>query len=66
MTQATDADKKLIWEEVEREFPGDRTMQEVHFARCLRMKELQDLPLREALRQYVRSAPQPAIKAVQQ
>ena len=64
MAQVTDAERKLIWEEVEREFPDDQTMQEVHFARYLRMKELEDLPLRERLRQYVRSAPQPATKAV--
>ncbi len=64
MTQATDADKKLIWEEVEREFPEDRTMQEVHFARYLRMKELENLPLQERLRQYVRSAPQSTAKVV--
>ena len=59
MAQVTDAERKLIWEEVEREFPDDQTMQEVHFARYLRMKELEDLPLRERLRHYVRSAPQP-------
>ncbi len=64
MAQVTDADKKLIWEEVEREFPDDQTMQEVHFARYLRLKELEDLPPRERLRQYVRSSPQPASKAV--
>ena len=64
MAQVTDAEKKLIWEEVKREFPGDQTMQEVHFARYLRMKELEDLPIQERLRQYVRSAPQLATKKV--
>ena len=64
MTEVTDAEKKLIWEEVRREFPDDQTMQEVHFARYLRLKELEELPLREQLRQYVRSPPQPATKAV--
>lgn len=64
MAPVTEAEKKLIREEVEREFPNDQTMQEVHFARYLRLKELEDLPLRERLRQYVRPMLQPASKAV--
>ncbi len=64
MAQVTDAEKKLIWEEVEREFPKGQTMQEVHFARYLRVKELENLPLREQLRQYVRPAPELETKAI--
>ncbi len=63
MIELTDADRRQIWEEVAQEFPDDRTMQEVHYARYLRLRELADLPPRERLRHYLRTGNEPMAKA---
>jgi hypothetical protein len=52
----TEQDKERIRQEVEREFPDDPMMQELHYIRLLRYHELGDLPLEERLREYVRPA----------
>lgn len=56
MRQLTDSDRQKIQEEVERDFPSDPMMQELHAIRLERYYELQDLPLRELIRRYVRPA----------
>ncbi|MCP4685458.1 MAG: hypothetical protein GY867_08410 [bacterium] len=63
MIELSDADRRQIWKEVAQEFPDDRTMQEVHYARYLRLRELADLPLRERLRNYLRTANEPVARA---
>ena len=54
MKEATDEEKRQILEEVKREFPNDRVMQEIHYSRQLRIFELRGLPLEERLRQLLR------------
>ncbi len=54
MREATDEEKRQILEEVKREFPNDRVMQEIHYSRQLRIFELRDLPLEERLHQLLR------------
>ena len=54
MKEATDEEKRQSLEEVNREFPNDRVMQEIHYSRQLRIFELRDLPLEERLRQLLR------------
>lgn len=53
MIPATAEEKKRILEEVKQEFPTDRVMQEIHFARQLRVFELRDLPLKERIRKLL-------------
>ncbi len=36
----TEQDRKRLWDEVRGEFPDDRTMQEVHFARLVHREML--------------------------
>lgn len=45
--------EKRIQEEVEREFPGDRMMQELHFYRRLRWEKVKHLPFPEAARRLL-------------
>ncbi len=43
-------EKRRIWAEVEKDFPNDRVMQEIHYARRLRFEQVKDLPLEERFR----------------
>ncbi len=53
MAHLTDADHAAIREEVERDFPEDPMMQELHTIRLRRYYELRDLPIREQIRGYL-------------
>ncbi len=53
MKVATEDDKRRIREEVRKEFPNDRVMQEIHYSRQLRVFELSDLPFEERLRHFL-------------
>ena len=55
MAHLTDADHAAIREEVERDFPDDPMMQELHTIRLKRYYELRDLPVREQIRRYLPS-----------
>jgi len=44
MKTLTDADRKRLWRQVEAEFPDDRVMQDVHFARLVHAEMLCDEP----------------------
>lgn len=44
MKTLTEQEKQVLWEEVCKEFPDDRTMQEVHFARWVHHETLRGLP----------------------
>ena len=35
MKKLTEEEKKRLWEEVQMEFPDDKTMQEVHYVRLM-------------------------------
>ncbi len=60
MKPATDSEKRLILEEVTREFPNDRVLQEIHYSRNLRLFELRDLPLEQRISHLLRKpAPRP-------
>lgn len=54
MQPATETEKKRILEEVKKEFPNDRVMQEIHYSRQLRVFELRGLPLEDRLRYLLR------------
>lgn len=56
MKTLSEEDERRIWEEVEREFPNDPMMRELHFVRLRRYYELEGLPLEERIRQFVRRA----------
>jgi hypothetical protein len=43
-------ENRRIQTEVEKEFPNDRVMQEIHYARRLRYERVKDLPLEERFR----------------
>ncbi len=51
----SEAEKEQIRREVEAEFPGDPMMQEIHYIRQLRFTELQELPLDEMARRFVKA-----------
>lgn len=51
MSDLTERVRQHIQAELEREFPGDLMMQELHLFRRLRYEQVKHLPLREQLRQ---------------
>jgi hypothetical protein len=53
MAQETTIDSAAIREEVERDFPDDPMMQELHAIRLARYYALRDLPIREQIRGYL-------------
>jgi hypothetical protein len=52
----TEADKKKLWDEVVAEFPGDDTMQMVHYVRLLHYHQTKDLSPEEQIRFYNEAA----------
>ncbi len=54
MRNLTAEEKKSAWQEVEKEFPDDRVMQDVHYSRLLRYYEVKDLPERERFSRFLR------------
>jgi hypothetical protein len=53
MIQIDTEEKRGIWTEIEKEFPDDRVMQEIHYARRLRYEQVKDLPLEERFRALI-------------
>jgi hypothetical protein len=47
--------KDDIWEEVQREFPDDAVMQEVHYVRLLHYHQLKGLTAQERIRFFARA-----------
>ncbi len=43
MPELTEAEKKAIWEDVQKEFPDDDTMREIHYIRQLHYFQTKDL-----------------------
>lgn len=52
MRTLTESEKEKLWNEVCKEFPGDQTMQEVHFARLVHHEMFKELPDREKIEFY--------------
>lgn len=56
MKELIQVEKDRLWDEVRKEFPGDEMMQEVHYVRLLHYHQSRDLPPRERIDFYARSA----------
>lgn len=50
MRELTDTEKEQIWEEVQREFPDDEMMQQIHYVRLLHHRQTEGVPSRERVR----------------
>ncbi len=47
--EITEEEKKMIWKEILAEFPGDKTMQEVHYVRLLHYYQTRDMTPKERI-----------------
>jgi hypothetical protein len=54
MRELTETEKKVIWEEVRKEFPDDVVMWEVHYVRLLHYHQMKGLSARERVRFFAR------------
>ena len=52
MKKLTEEKKKCLWEEVQKEFPDDKTMQEVHYVRLIHHYLTENLSREERYRFY--------------
>lgn len=50
MKELTEMEKAKIWEDVQKEFPNDEMMQQIHFVRQMHYLQTKDLPLEERIR----------------
>ena len=48
----TEEEKKRFWEEVQKEFPDDEVMQEVHYVRLMHHYPMKNLSRKERFRFY--------------
>ena len=55
MRDLTDTQKRRLWEEVQRDFPGDDTMQQVHYVRLLHYHRTRGLSEEEYVRFFRRA-----------
>ena len=52
MKKLTEEEKKRFWEEVQKEFPDDEVMQEVHYVRLMHHYPMKNLSRKERFRFY--------------
>ncbi len=52
MGEVTPSEKEKIWEEVQKEFPNDEMMQEIHFIRQVHYLQTKEMSLDERLGFY--------------
>jgi predicted house-cleaning noncanonical NTP pyrophosphatase (MazG superfamily) len=52
MRRLTESQKERLWEEVRREFPDDKMMQEIHYVRLLHHFQTKDMSSQERIKYF--------------
>ena len=52
MRELTDMEKNQLWDEVRHDFPGDETMQQIHYVRLLHHRQTENMSVQERIQFY--------------
>ena len=58
LKRLTEDEKASIWTDVQREFPDDPMMQEIHYVQYMRYEQTKDLSSKDWLRYYNQREPE--------